>query len=189
PPAYPATNKNWSVYATTLLDHTVQSSSRALLMLSGAVVCVLLIACANVAGLLAARGASRGQEISIRAAVGATRGRIVRQLLIESLVLAIASGAVGLWLASVTVDPLLSLTPLPRAREISLDPAVVAFALLTSLLTGVLFGLAPALKSSRVDLRSALTIRATGSIGRARPVLLAIEISAAVMLLAGAGLL
>jgi predicted permease len=187
--AYPATNKNWSVYATTLLDHTVQSSSRALLMLSGAVVCVLLIACANVAGLLAARGASRGQEISIRAALGATRGRIVRQLLIESLVLAIASGAVGLWLASVTIDPLLSLTPLPRAREIALDPTVVAFALLTSLLTGVLFGLAPALKSSRVDLRSALTIRGTGSIGRARPVLLAIEIAAAVILLAGAGLL
>ncbi len=187
--AYPATNKNWGVSATTLLDHTVQSSSRALLLLSGGVVCVLLIACANVAGLLAARSTSRYQEISIRAALGATRGRIVRQLLIESLVLAIASGAVGLWLALVSIDPLLALTPLPRAREISLDRAVVVFALLTSLLTGVLFGLAPALASARVDLRTALTLRGTGSIGRMRPMLLAIEIAAAVILLAGAGLL
>jgi putative ABC transport system permease protein len=187
--AYPATNQHWGVYATTLLNHTVQSSSRALLMLSGAVVCVLLIACANVAGLLAARSTSRYREISIRAALGATRGRIVRQLLIESLVLAIASGAVGLWLATVTIDPLLSLTPLPRAREVSLDPTVVVFALLTSLSTGVLFGLAPALSSSRVDLRSGLTIRATGSIGRMRPMLLALEIAAAVILLAAAGLL
>jgi putative ABC transport system permease protein len=187
--AYPATNKNWGVYATTLLDHTVQSSSRALLMLSGAVVCVLLIACANVAGLLTARSASRSLEISIRAALGATRGRIVRQLLIESLVLAIASGAVGLWLATVTIDPLVSLTPLPRAREISLDPTVVVFALLTSLVTGVLFGLAPAVTSSRVDLQRALTVRGTGSMGRMRPFLLATEIAAAVILLAGAGLL
>ncbi len=187
--AYPAMNKDWGVEAGSLLDYTVSSTRRSLWLLAGAVACVLLIACANVAGLLTARALTRRHEMSLRAALGASRGRIVRQLLTESLVLAVAGGAVGLGLASLAIAPILSLTTLPRSGEVSVDLPVFVFTLFASLATGVIFGLIPAIASSRADLRSALTVRGSGFTGRLRPALLVIEIAVAVVLLTGAGLL
>lgn len=167
----------------------------ALLVLLGAVAVVLLIACVNVANLLLVRGEDRQKEIAVRAALGASRGRIVRQLLIESLLLATLGGGLGLLLASWGVDALLAISPegVPRLAETSLDLRVTGFALLVSLLTAMLFGLAPALRSVKFDLHTTLKEGGRGgganSRSRLRRSLVVVETSLAVVLLVAAGLL
>ncbi len=178
----------------------VRNVRPALLVLLGAVACVLLIACANVANLLLARATRRSREIAIRTAIGAGRGRIVRQLLTESVLLSIIGGIVGLALGAFGVKALLAVNPgnIPRIGEngaaVSIDWAILAFTLLISIGTGILFGLVPALHASRTDLNS--TLKETGSRAgsglrqnKARSVLVIAEMALAVLLLAGAGLL
>jgi predicted permease len=168
-------------------------------LLFGVVMLVLAIACANAAGLLLVRGERRGREIAIRRAVGASRGRIVRQLLAESLMLGVLAAAGGLLLASWSVDlvralaPRGALLPLEAARGVG-DPRVLLYTVAVALLTSLTFGLAPALRAARVDLSASLTRdAAAGARRRGRPALrealVGIEIALAVVLLAGAGLL
>jgi putative ABC transport system permease protein len=187
--AHPEFNKDWGVEISSLLDYMVGPTTRPLLILAGAVLCVLLTACANVAGLLASRAVSRRREMALRGALGGSHSRVVRQLLTESLTLSIVGGFLGVTLASAAIDPLLSLTTLPRMREISVDVPVLIFCAIASLMTGIMFGLAPAISATRIDLRSALTDRSAGSGGWLRPALLAAEVAVAVVLLAGAALL
>ena len=178
-----------------LQDYVVGRVSTALWILLGAVGLVLLIACANVAHLAMARASSRGQEIAVRAALGAQRFRLARQLLVENILLGIMGGTLGVCLAAWGVRVLSSLGPteLPRAQEIRVDVPVLLFALATSILTGVLFGLAPALRSSGVDPGEALKggRRTTDSRARStyRSGLIALEIALAFALVMGAGLL
>lgn len=167
-----------------------------LLVLFGAIGFVLLIACVNVANLLMSRAAARGKEIAIRTALGAGRGRLFRQLLTESLLLAVFGGALGLLFAYWGLDVLLALAPtdLPRAHAIFLDRWALGFTVLASLLTGIFFGLAPAFQSSKVDLNNSLKEsvgRATSGTGRRRfcSALAVCEIALSLVLLTGAGLL
>jgi putative ABC transport system permease protein len=166
-----------------------------LLLLQGAVGFVLLIGCANVAGLLLARGTSRRTEVAIRAAIGAGRWQIMRQLLTESMILAVFGGLFGVFLAWSGLRLFISSAPadFPRLNEISLDLRVLAFTSLVAVLTGLLFGIAPAVQASRADLVEALkeSARGSGSLSRhrVRSVLVALQIGLALVLLIGAGLM
>ncbi len=139
-------------------EFAVRNVSTALWVLFGAVSLVLLIACVNVANLLLARGASRQKELAIRAAIGAGRGRLIRQLLVEQLALALTSAVGGVLLAAWLLRALLALIPnaLPRQADIALDGQVLLFALLLVVVTPLLFGLFPAVQASRPDLRELL---------------------------------
>jgi putative ABC transport system permease protein len=165
-----------------------------LLILAGAVGFVLLIACANVANLLLASAATRRKEIAVRLALGANRGRIVRQSLTESLMLAVLCGGAGLLIAvwAGEVVRLLGASQLPRADQITIDGRVLAFSLLVSLLTGLIFGLAPALQASRADLNATLKEGGRGIQGgqqRLRSALVVTEVALSLVLLVGAGLM
>ena len=195
PDAYPRA-AGWRVDAVPLAEKVVGKVRPALLILLGAVGCVLLIGCANVANLLLARSTTRGREIAIRTAIGGSRGSIVRQLLTESLVLAALGGGLGLLLAVWGTSALSDLAALylPRAREIGIDRSVLAFTAGLILITGVGFGLLPALQASRPDLQSVLKDTGKGmSAGarrsRLRSGLVVVEVALALVLLAGAGLL
>ncbi|MGA9769122.1 MAG: ABC transporter permease [Blastocatellia bacterium] len=193
---YPNSNAGWNVKVMPLLESAVRSIKPTLLVLLGAVAFVLLIACANVANLLLARAASRQKEVAIRTALGATRLRIIRQMLTESVLLSIAGGAVGLLLALWGINLLLSLAPedLPRVRDVSLDGKVLAFTIGITLLTGLIFGLVPALQASKPNLNETLKDAGRGSTegGRhhiIRSGLVVFEIATALVLLVGAGLM
>jgi putative ABC transport system permease protein len=193
---YPESNTNMEALVTRAQDQLVQNIRPALLMLLGAVALVLLIACANVANLLLARASGRQKEMAVRLALGASRARIVRQLTIESLVLAGAGGLVGLLIASWGVTILTS-TPipnLPRAQTIGVAWPIALFAFAVSLITGLIFGLVPALQATRFDIRESLNEETRGASSsvrhrRMREVLVVAEISLALILLVGAGLL
>ena len=196
----PLVGNDGQVQVAPLQEQVAGNVRPRLFILLGAVGLVLLIACANVANLLLARGAGRQREIAIRSALGAGRGRIVRQLLTESLLLAGAGGVAGLMLGSWGVRALLRLMPgdLPRVQEMAsvpaLDPLVAAFTVLLALVTGVAFGLFPALHVSRADLASMLK-ESGGPSGtgwkqaRTRRILVGGEVAIAVVLLCGAALL
>ncbi len=194
--AYPDTNGNFVAAVTPLQDVLVRSARTPLLVLLGAVLCVLLIVVANVANLMMARATVRARELAIRAALGAGRRDLVRQLLTESLLLAFVGGILGILLAFWSVDLILALEPgeIPRVAPIAVDGQALAFALVLSMLTGVLFGVVPAWQASRPELQSTLKDSTRGTTGDghrhiARMGLVLAEVSLSLVLLVGAGLL
>src|SRR5450755_2622159 len=193
---YPDTNSYFGVAFKPLREELIGDVRTALYVLFGAVLCVLLIANANVANLLLARASVRGKEMALRAALGASRARIIRQLLTESLLLAGLGGVLGLLIAQWGTEALIRTVPqnIPRISDIQLDTAVLAFTLVVSLATGVIFGLVPAWQASHVDLNTALKsgTRTGGSgehKGRLRNGLVMAEVALALVLLICAGLL
>jgi predicted permease len=192
---HPGDNAGWTARVTPAGKYLVGDSARQLWVLLGAVLGVLVIACLNVGNLLLARGAARTRELAVRAALGAARPRIVRQLLTESLVLALAGGALGLVLAAGLVHALRVTAPpdVPRLDQATLDGAVLAFALVVTMGSSLLFGLVPALRAARLDLHGALQRAAAAQTGggrdRLRGSLVVVEVALACALLVGAGLL
>jgi putative ABC transport system permease protein len=186
---------NFTAFTEPLHDTIVGEVRAPLLILLGAVALVLLIACANVANLLLARGASRSRELAVRSALGATGARLSRQVLTESVVLAAIGGVGGVLLAIAATSLLVSLSPadLPRLEGVQVDGSIVIFALVVTLLTGILFGIAPALQARTEVIATALQDASRGSSGRRltrlRPVLVVGQVALALMLLVGAGLL
>jgi predicted permease len=192
--AYPDPNNGTGITIVALKQDLVGDIRPFLLVLLAAVGFVLLIACVNVANLLLARSTARLREISVRMALGAGRARIVGQLLIESVLLGVAGGILGLLLAFAGTRAALRLLPeaLPRAEEIGMDARVLLFTLLISVLTGILFGLVPALKMRDTDLHETLKEGGRGSSGarhRAQGIFVVIEMALALVLLAGTGLM
>lgn len=191
----PGAYEGWGIRVEPLQEWSVGRSRNNLYLLLGAVGFVLLIACANVANLLLSRASARQKEIAIRASVGARRLRLIRQLVTESVALALAGGVLGIILALWGIELFVALAPewFPRISEIGIDTTVLGFTLGVSLLTGVLVGLAPALRASRPDLNESLKEAggrsAGGSGGRVRGLLVVTEIALALVLLAGAGLM
>src|SRR3954465_4343207 len=192
---FPETNKGWDVFVSTLHERLVREIKPSLLALLGAVEFVLLIACANVANLLLARGAARQKEIAIRAAMGASRIRVLRQMLTESILLSAIGGAAGVLLCLWLTDLLMSMLPegAPRIEQVGIDYRVLTFALGVSALTGILFGIVPALQASKLEVTSALKEGGRSGEGHrrtsARSLLLIGEVALSLMLLVGAGLL
>ena len=192
---YPQFNEKTRFNLTPLHDRVVGDIRPGLLALLGAVAFVLLIACANIANLLLARGSARGRELAVRLALGAARRRVVRQLLTESVILAVIGGIAGVMLGTWAVEALVAAAPdnAPRLSEIALDWRVLGFAALLTVVTGVLFGLAPAFQAARGDVTGALNDRGRGNTGTAgrniRRALVSVEVALALILLTGAGLL
>jgi putative ABC transport system permease protein len=192
--AYPDTNAQWSARLVPFREAAIGGTASNLRMLSGAAAFVLLIACANIANLLLVRATSRQREMALRAALGASRARLVRQLLAESALMALAGGGLGLVLSASLTEAMLQLVPLlPRGDRVAPDAAVVAFTLLVSTVTGLLFGSAPAWRISRTDVRSTLneSVRTGDSRGAAgiRSALIVCELALSLVLLVGAGLM
>ncbi|HAB15315.1 MAG TPA: ABC transporter permease [Verrucomicrobiota bacterium] len=194
-PLYPAWKQGWGVTLMPLHEQITGATKPTLLVLFGAVGCVLLIACGNVANLLLAKSSGRQKEMAVRAALGAGRWRIVRQLLMESVLLSLAGAVLGLLLAFWGVGAVrhLNAINLPRAEEVGLDLRVLGFAVLVSLLAGVAFGLVPALQTTRINLNDLLKDGArasgTGPRSRVRGGLIIAEVALSLVLLIGAGLL
>ena len=191
---YPNTNSGLGADLEPLATRVVGDTRAVLWSLFAAVGCLLLIACVNVANLLVARGASRHQEFALRAALGGGRFRLVRQLLVENLVLSVAGAALGIAAGWTLLAALLALAPAdtPRLAEVGLDASAMLFALGAALLSGLVFGLLPALSSSSVHSRDVLvrSLRAgtSSATARVRRVLIAVEVALALVLLTGAGL-
>jgi len=186
----------FGIFAETLEDSLVGGLRPSLLVLLAAVGFVLLIACANVANLLLARATAREREIAVRKALGASNGRLVRQLLSESVLLSVCGGALGMLLAAALLPAVRSISPgtVPRLAEARIDPLVLIFSLVLCVITGIVFGLVPALQTSKKDLHETLKEGGRGSSeasgrGRFRAALVVAEIGVALVLMTGAGLL
>ena len=193
---YPEASSNFIGIARPLQERLVGSARTPLLVLLGAVGCVLLIAVANVANLLMARATVRARELAIRAAIGADRSTLMRQLLTESVLIALVGGVLGVLVAFWGVDLILALDPgeVPRVAPVSVDGWALGFALILSVVTGVLFGVVPAWQASRPELQNTLKDNTRGSTGDgqrhfARAGLVLAEVSISLVLLVGAGLL
>jgi putative ABC transport system permease protein len=193
---YPASNAGWGVELIGLQERIVGEIRPALLVFLGAVALVLLIACANVANLMLVRVADREREVTIRAALGASRRRLLRQFLTESVLLALAGGILGLGIAVWGVDALRALEPgtVPRLQEIRLDGRALAFAFVLSIGTGLVFGVVPAIRALGFDLRGGLAeggraLTGARAAARTRNALVLAEVALAAVLLVGAALL
>ncbi|MGC2248110.1 MAG: ABC transporter permease [Terriglobales bacterium] len=192
--AFPAADKQMGISVVTMKEDIVGNVQPFLLVLLAAVGFLLLIACANVANLVLARSLGRSREFAVRAALGASHMRVIRQLLTESVLLAVLGGTLGLLLACFGTKTVLNTLPgtLPRANEISLDGRVLLFTMALSLLAAIVFGLTPALKSSKVNLQSILKEGGRGSSSarhRVQGIFVAIEVAMTLLLLVGAGLM
>jgi predicted permease len=192
---YPS-QANWTIEIQSLQEYLVGNVRPMLLVLLGAVILIVFIVSLNIANLLLARASSRQQEMAVRSALGASRSRIIRQMLTESVLLSFIGGVAGVVTAVATLGFILRFVPsnIPRLNEVNIDWVVLAFALLISLLTGTLFGLAPAIHSTRSALSSAIREGGRGSgysskTGRLRDTLIVSELAFAVVLMVGAGLL
>jgi len=192
---WPAEYRGWTALVVPFVDSSVGAVRTMLWLLLGAVGLVLLIACSNVANLLAARAAARAHEMGLRSALGAERARLVRQMLTEALALAVCGAVLGVFIAYAAVRLVVSLNPgdIPRLAETSLDSRVLLFTLAISVITGFVFGILPALSASRVNLSELMkqggTRGSTGASNQLRHGLIVAEVALAVILLAGSGLL
>jgi putative ABC transport system permease protein len=194
--AYPASNKGWSATVVPSIDQSVGTIRPALVILLAGIAFVLIMASVNVANLMLARSVAREKELATRAALGARRSRIARQLLTESLLLAVAAGIAGLLVMWLTLNALIALAPadLPRINEVSIDWRVLLTASLTTLVTGLLVGVLPAMSSATINPQASLQDSSRGSIGgslrrRARAALVVAEVALAVAITTGAALL